>query len=75
MIDHVAAPGAGWTVARTLHRIDPEAIKADMAAAGFVLEAETPILRNPADPHTAIVFDPTIRGHTDQVVFRFKKPA
>ncbi len=75
VIDHVAAPGAGWTVARTLHRIDPEAIKADMAAAGFVLEAETPILRNPADPHTAIVFDPTIRGHTDQVVFRFKKPA
>ena len=74
VIDHVAAPGTGWTVARTLHRIDPEAIKADMAAAGFTLEAESDLLRNPDDPHTAIVFDPSIRGKTDQVVFRFRKP-
>ena len=74
VIDHVAAPGSGWTVARTLHRIDPEAIKADMAAAGFKLEAESDLLRNPADPHTAIVFDASIRGHTDQVTYRFRKP-
>ena len=26
------------------------------------------------DPHTAIIFDPTIRGKTDQVVLRFRKP-
>ncbi len=74
VIDHVSEPGAGWTVARTLHRIDPEAIKADMAEAGFKLEAESDILRNPKDPHTAVVFDPSIRGRTDQVVFRFRKP-
>ena len=74
VIDHVAAPGSGWSVARTLHRIDPEAIKADMTAAGFRLEAESDLLRNPADPHTKIVFDPSIRGHTDQVTYRFRKP-
>ena len=74
VIDHVAAPGSGWTVAKTLHRIDPEAIKADMAATGFTLDGESQVLRNPDDPHTAIVFDPAIRGKTDQVVFRFRKP-
>lgn len=73
MIDHAAAPGTGWSVAGTLHRIDPEAIKADMAEAGFVLDGQSDILRNPDDPHTAVVFDPSIRGRTDQVVFRFKK--
>jgi predicted methyltransferase len=74
VIDHVAAAGSGWTVARTLHRIDPAAIKADMAAAGFVLEGESDVLRNPADPHTAGVFDPSIRGKTDQVVLKFVRP-
>jgi predicted methyltransferase len=74
VVDHVAAPGSGWSVAGTLHRIDPEAIKADMAAAGFRLEAESDVLRNPDDPHTATVFDPSIRGRTDQAVLRFRKP-
>lgn len=74
VIDHVAAPGSGWSVASTLHRIDPEAIKADMAQAGFKLEAESDVLRNPSDPHTAVVFDPSIRGRTDQVVLKFRKP-
>jgi predicted methyltransferase len=31
-------------------------------------------LANPADPHSAKVFDPAIRGHTDQFVLRFRKP-
>jgi predicted methyltransferase len=74
VIDHVAAPGTGWSVAGTLHRLDPEAIKADMAEAGFVLDGQSDILRNLDDPHTAVVFDPSIRGRTDQMVFRFKKP-
>ncbi len=74
VIDHVSVPGAGWTVAKTLHRIDPEAIKADMAEAGFKLEAESDLLRNPADPRTAAIFDASIRGRTDQVVFKFRKP-
>jgi predicted methyltransferase len=74
VIDHVAARGAGWSVARKLHRIEPREITADMRAAGFRLEAESRVLRNRHDTHTLSVFDPAIRGHTDQAVFRFRKP-
>jgi predicted methyltransferase len=27
-----------------------------------------------ADPHTASVFDKSIRGHTDQFILKFRKP-
>jgi predicted methyltransferase len=40
----------------------------------FVLEAQSDLLRNPADTHMSMVFDPQIRGHTDQVFLRFRKP-
>ena len=60
--------------ANTLHRIDPAAVKAEVEGAGFVFDGESTVLRNPADPHTKIVFDPSIRGKTDQFMFRFKKP-
>lgn len=75
VIDHVAPAGTSETSPKTLHRIDPETVKAQVLAAGFVLEAQSDLLRNPADPHTAKVFAPEIRGHTDQFVFRFRKPA
>jgi len=38
------------------------------------LAAESDILRNKSDPHTAKVFDAEIRGHTDQFILRFTKP-
>jgi len=72
--DHAAAAGSGVRDAGTLHRIDKEAVKSEVLAAGFVLDAESDALRNPADDHTLKVFDPAIRGHTDQFVYRFKKP-
>jgi predicted methyltransferase len=72
--DHVAAPGAGASVAGTLHRIEPAFARAEVEKAGFVFDGASPMLANPADPHTATVFDPTIRGHTDQFLFRFRKP-
>jgi len=43
-------------------------------AVGFILEAQSDLLRNPADTHSSMVFDPRIRGHTDQVFLRFRKP-
>ena len=75
VIDHVALPGASATAPKTLHRIDPETVKAQVLAAGFVLDGTTDVLANPADTHTLKVFDPAIRGHTDQFAFRFRKPA
>jgi len=75
IVDHHAAAGAPLTeTSDKLHRIDVEAVKREVTAAGFVLDGESDILRNPADPRTAIVFDPGIRGKTDQFVLRFRKP-
>jgi predicted methyltransferase len=72
--DHVAEAGSGLRDTDTLHRIDPATIKSELAGAGFVFDGESTILRNPADNHTLKVFDKSIRGHTDQVVYRFSKP-
>ena len=40
-----------------------------------MLDGESDILANAADPLTANVFDPSIRGHTSQFMLRFRKPA
>ncbi|MFL6844494.1 MAG: class I SAM-dependent methyltransferase [Allosphingosinicella sp.] len=75
VIDHVANPGGDTReVVDKLHRIDPATLRGDFERAGFVLEAESNLLRNPADDHTKLVFDPSIRGKTDRVVYRFRKP-
>jgi predicted methyltransferase len=74
IIDHVAEAGSGLRDTETLHRIDPEAIRSEVTAAGFVLEARSDLLRNDADSHRLAVFDPAIRRHTDQVTFKFRKP-
>lgn len=74
VIDHAAAAGSGLRDTETLHRIDPEALRTEVTAAGFVLEAQSDVLRNPEDAHTLKVFDPAIRHRTDQIVYRFRKP-
>ena len=75
VVDHQALAGSGTDAAATLHRIDPEAVKTDLAAAGFKLERESSLLANSDDPHTANVFDPAIRGKTDQFTLVFRKPS
>lgn len=75
VLDHATAPGMGASETATLHRIDPETVKREVLAAGFVFDGESPLLRQPGDPHTAKVFDPSIRGRTDQFILKFKKPA
>lgn len=74
LIDHAAADGSGDSHSGKLHRIDIATVKAELTAAGFVLEGESDVLRNPADPRTASVFDPSIQGKTDQFVLKFRKP-
>ena len=74
IIDHFAAPGSGLTVIDSLHRIDAKDVRSEVTAAGFVYEGAIEDLRNPADPRTANVFDKAIRGHTDQFVYKFRKP-
>lgn len=72
--DHAAEAGSGARDTNTLHRIDPAVVRTEVTAAGFVFDGETKVLVNPADTHTLNVFDPAIRGHTDQFVHRFRKP-
>jgi len=74
VLDHTAAAGSGLRDTDTLHRIDPEVVKKEVLAAGFKLEAQSDILKNPDDDHTAKVFDPAIRGKTDKFIFKFRKP-
>ena len=74
VLDHAAEKGSGFRDTSTLHRIDPQAAKKEVMSAGFKLEAESNLLRNKDDPHSAKVFDPGIRGHTDQFIFKFRKP-
>jgi predicted methyltransferase len=74
VLDHAAPDGSGTSDTNTLHRIDEAAVKSEVTSVGFVLDAESDVLRNPADPRTALVFDKSIRGHTDQFILRFRKP-
>jgi predicted methyltransferase len=74
VIDHVAQAGSGTRDTDTLHRIDPDVVKKDLAAVGFVFDGSSDALHNADDPLTAKVFDPSIRGRTDQFVFKFRKP-
>jgi predicted methyltransferase len=74
ILDHVAAPHSPANVTDTLHRIEPAVVRQEVEAAGFAFDGQSDILANPSDPHTATVFDPAIRGHTDQFIFRFRKP-
>ena len=74
VLDHAAAAGHGTADTRTLHRIDPEAVKSEVLAAGFKLVGSSDALANPQDPHAAPVFDPSVRGHTDQFILKFVKP-
>jgi predicted methyltransferase len=74
VLDHAATPGSGLADTDTRHRIDEAAVKSEVLAAGFKLDGESKILANPADDHSKFVFDPAIRGKTDQFLLRFKKP-
>jgi predicted methyltransferase len=74
VIDHVAPAGSGLADTKTLHRIDPAIVKKQVLAAGFQWVGESTVLANPKDDHTLKVFDPAIRGRTDQFVYKFRKP-
>jgi predicted methyltransferase len=75
VVDHVAEAGSGLRDTETLHRVDPAAVKQQVVAAGFEYVGESDVLRNPADDHKLKVFDKSIRGHTDQFAYKFRKPA
>lgn len=74
VIDHSAAEGSGVRDVDTLHRIDAATLKAEVVAVGFKFTGQSKLLANKADDRSKNVFDPAIRGKTDQFVYRFEKP-
>ena len=76
IVDHVAEAGSGDRDVQSLHRVDPELVKKELLAAGFVLDGESDLLRNPDDTHDYNVFRDvrTNRDQTDRFVYKFRKP-
>jgi len=74
VVDHAAPAGSGLADTETLHRIDPAIVKREVTNAGFTFVGESKALANPAYDHTLKVFDPAIRGKTDQFVYKFRRP-
>ena len=75
VLDHAAKPGSGLANTKDLHRIDPAVVRKEAEAAGFKYVGASKALANPKDDHTLKVFDPALRGKTDQFVLKFRKPA
>ncbi|HET7174771.1 MAG TPA: methyltransferase [Gammaproteobacteria bacterium] len=74
VIDNVAPAGSGFADTDTIHRVDPEAVKKEVDSAGFVFDGESDALKNTADTHLLMSYEPPMAGHNDQFIFRFKKP-
>jgi predicted methyltransferase len=74
VLDHAAEPGSGLRDTETLHRIDEDAVKKEVEAAGFKFAGESKVLRNSKDDHTAKIFDAAVKGKTDQFILKFRKP-
>lgn len=73
--DHAANAGSDPTeTVGKMHRIDPGTVKRTFEQAGFKLESENDTFKNPADDHSKLVFDPSIRHKTDQFLYLFRKP-
>jgi predicted methyltransferase len=74
VVDHSAPAATGTTRTSATHRIERKAALDALTKAGFVFEADSDMYADPADPRTANVFDPAIRGKTDQFTLRLRKP-
>jgi len=71
IIDHSGIPGQNN---ERLHRMVKSDAVEIVQAAGFVLEAESDLLANPADNPRRSIFDPMLNRNTDQFLLRFSKP-
>ena len=71
--DHSAKPGAGTTVAESLHRIEEKVVVDEVTRAGFKLESRSKMYENSQDARDWIIFGQG-RGTTDRFVLRFVKP-
>jgi len=71
--DHSAATGAGLAATTSVHRMDEAVAKSELTAAGFKLDGEGELLRNPKDDKAASNSE---TGHfaSDRFMLRMKRP-
>ena len=74
VLDHQASGPLDDAAIAKVHRIWKAQIVAEVEAAGFKLAGEGAFLNRPGDDHTKPIFDPSVRGHTDQYALKFVKP-
>ena len=77
IVDHSGRPGTDATETQTLHRIEEKTVKEEIEAAGFRLDAESSILRNPSDTRDWNASPREAgdkRGQSDRFVLKFVKP-
>lgn len=74
ILDHQANPGLTDKDMAKFHRIEKSQVIREVTAAGFKLVAEGNFLHRTGDDHTKPIFDPAIRGKTDQYALKFKRP-
>jgi predicted methyltransferase len=74
ILDHQANAGTDEAAIAALHRIQKAKVIAEVTAAGFRLAGEGEFLSRPADDHTRSIFDPAVRGRTDQYALKFVRP-
>ena len=75
ILDHQGPPNMTEPEITKMHRINRDLVIKEVTSAGFKLEAEGNFLHRAEDDHTKPIFDPSIRGHTDQYALKFVKPA
>jgi predicted methyltransferase len=71
VIDHEGSAGQDN---KSLHRIESAVAAAALEQAGFVVEAVSDILDNPADDHSLHMRDESLQRNTDRFLIRARKP-
>jgi predicted methyltransferase len=71
VIDHEGSAGQDN---KSLHRIETAVAAAALEQAGFVVEAVSDVLDNPADDHSLHMRDESLQRNTDRFLIRARKP-
>src|SRR5689334_4030895 len=75
ILDHQGPANMSEADIAKMHRINRDVVVKEVTSAGFKLAGEGTFLRRPTDDHSKPIFDPSVRGHTDQYALKFVKPA
>jgi predicted methyltransferase len=74
VLDHEGWAGMTDADIAKVHRIDKAQVIREVTSAGFKLAGEGRFLDRPTDDRHLPIFDPKVRGRTDQYALKFVKP-